>query len=114
MTLVEMFNRYADERGMGAKVIHYPTVGFVTYHLHDDGECYIEDIYVLPEKRRSHMGTILANEVVKIAKLNGCHMLTGSVVPNAMGAEISRKALIGYGFSLFEESPEFEKYSKEI
>jgi GNAT superfamily N-acetyltransferase len=111
--LTQMFDLYAEERGFGPRVLHIPEIGFATYHLHED-ECYIEDIFIMPEHRRSKIGTDIADSITEIAKKNGCSLLTGSVAPNANGAEISRKALLSYGFKLFESSEELEKYSKEI
>lgn len=113
MNLIEMFDSYAKEKGFGPRALYLENIGFALYHL-NDGECYLEDIYVMPERRRDKVATKIADEVVKIAKENGITLLTGSVVPSAKGSDISRMALKSYGFKLFETSEDFEKYYKEI
>lgn len=112
-SLVEMLEAYAKERGFGPRAIFLEGIGFAIYHLHPD-ECYLEEIYVVPERRRDKIATKIADEVVKIAKENGISLLTGSVVPSANGASVSRKALESYGFKLYETQDDFEKYYKEI
>ena len=114
MNLVEMFEEYSKEKGFGPRILHFNDVGFAVYHLNKNGECYIEDIFVVKDKRCKEMATIMANNISGIAKENNCHVLTGSVVPSANGSDASRKVLLSYGFKLFEESEDFEKYSKEI
>lgn len=113
MTLPEMFDAYAKERGFGPRVVHFDGQGFALFQIHDR-ECYLQEIYVVPEKRRDHIASKLADKVVEIAKDHGCTMLTGSVVPSANGSEVSRKALEGYGLKLFGKDEDFEKYAKEI
>jgi ribosomal protein S18 acetylase RimI-like enzyme len=111
--LSEMFDAYTKEKGFGPRVLYIPNIGFATYHINQD-ECYIEDIYIIPEKRRDHIGTKLADKIVLIAKENNCRILTGTVAPHSNGSDTSRKALLSYGFKLFEKSDDLEKYSKEI
>jgi len=111
--LVKMFQDYAIEKGFGPRIFFSENIGFATYHINKN-ECYIEDIYIIPEKRRYHAATMLAENIVRIAKENDCNILAGSVVPSANGSDISRKALVSYGFKLFEASEDFEKYIKEI
>lgn len=114
MTLVKMFEAYASERGVGGPYIyHNEDYGFATYHLHST-ECYIEDIFVVPAARKSKVAAKMADEIVKIAKLHGCKVLTGTVVPASPSAEASRLVLKGYGFKLIEATPEVESYAKEI
>jgi GNAT superfamily N-acetyltransferase len=113
MNLVEMFDSYATEKGFGPRIIHFEGTGFATYHI-SPGECYIEDIYIVPEKRKSRLATELANQVVTEAKKHGCQILTGSVSKEANGQDISRAALIGYGFKKLNEDDTMEWYAKEI
>jgi GNAT superfamily N-acetyltransferase len=97
MNLVEMFEAYAEELGFGPRILHLEGVGFATYHLHKD-ECYIEDIYVVPEKRKDRFATVMADSITLIAKRRGIPTLTGTVTPGQGGWEISKKALEAYGF----------------
>jgi len=108
-----MFDSYTREKGFGPRIVHFEHIGFATYHL-SPGECYIEDIYILPAKRKSGAGSRIADEIVKIAKMARCPMLTGSVSKDANGQEISRAALLGYGFKKINEDDTMEWYAKEI
>ena len=111
--LVKMFNDYANEKGFGANVVYAPETGFATYHLNGD-ECYIEDIYVIPEKRKSHEASKLADSIIEIAKNSGAKLLTGSVNIKANGKENSIKTLLAYGMSPCALSGDMIYFSKEI
>jgi GNAT superfamily N-acetyltransferase len=87
--------------------------GFAEYKLFKD-ECYLRDIYVVPDKRKSDVATQLADRVSHIAKAHGCKFLTGSVSPQANGATESLKVLLAYGFKLRSASPELIIFSKDI
>lgn len=113
MNIEQMFESYSEEKGFGPRMYHIPGVGFATYHL-NIGECYIEEIYVVPEKRKSSAGTKMADEIVEIAKSKGINLLTGSVSLKAKGKESSMKALLAYGMSPCATNGEMVYFSKEI
>lgn len=73
--------------------------GFATYII-EGSCCYIRDIYVVPEARKSRVGSLLADCIAEIAKKEGCTMLVGSVCPATNNATNSLKALLAYGFQL--------------
>jgi GNAT superfamily N-acetyltransferase len=77
-------------------------------------ECYVRDIYVLPEARLSGAGTEIANLISELAKENGCTYLTGSVVPSTKGATGSMMAMLKYGFSILKSQDDFIILSKEL
>jgi GNAT superfamily N-acetyltransferase len=112
--LSKMFEDYANERGFGVRVFETED-GFATYYLNEDS-CYIEDIYVVPDKRNNHIASYMADEIVKIAKTKNITKLYGSVNKLAHSAPASRKVLIAYGFSELElqDEDELEWYVKEI
>ena len=112
--LVKMFNDYAIEKGLGPRLFHIEGCGFATYHIHKDGECYIEDIYVVKEKRKDKLASIMADEISKIAKENGCRILTGSVNLEINDFEISQKVLKAYGFKYAGTLNNVEAYTKEL
>jgi hypothetical protein len=66
--LAKMFEDYAEERGFGLRILE-TEFGFATYYL-DKDHCYIEDIYVVPDKRKNHVASFMADEISKIAKNN--------------------------------------------
>lgn len=87
--------------------------GFATYRLRGD-DCYIMDIYVVPELRRAGLAAALADDVAKIAKALGYRVLTGSVDSRANGAEDSHKVLTAYGMKPYLKDEYMTYYSKEI
>ena len=59
--------------------------GFATFGYMTDGGhkyCYIEDIYVEPEKRKHNIASQYADQIATIAREAGCDRLLGSVVPS--------------------------------
>ena len=96
------YGDYIKER-LG-KLIIESDKGFATYffieHPKHGSVVYIEDIYVVPEFRRSRAGTELADFVVDVAKGRGIKVLLGSINPLANGSTESMKALIWYGMKL--------------
>lgn len=63
-------------------------------------ECYIKDIFVLKEHRRSMVGSDLADKCADIARNSGCKFLSGTVVPSTNGSTASLKGLFAYGFEV--------------
>lgn len=114
MTEIEqMFKNYAEEKGFGPRLHYVPEVGFATYHL-SEGECYIDEIYVVPEKRKSHEAAKMADAITVIAKEMGINLLTGSVCVKAKGREASMKVLLAYGFSPAATNGDLVYFAKEI
>lgn len=93
--------------------VYYDETGFATYNIVGE-ECYIEDIYVKPEFRRSHKASKIADKIVEIAKERQCKYLTGSVIPSAANAERSLKVLLGYGLRLEKAENNIIWFIKEI
>lgn len=73
--------------------------GFATYYYIKDA-CYIEDIYVAQDSRRSGVGSKYADMIAEEAKSKGYTKLMGSVNLTTNGATDSLKALLAYGFQL--------------
>jgi len=73
--------------------------GFAKYSINGD-ECYIEDIYVVPEKRKTGIASQMADEIAASAKDHGCKYLVGSVAPEARGSTESMKVLLAYGMRI--------------
>jgi GNAT superfamily N-acetyltransferase len=113
--LEKMFQDYSEERGFGPR-IYYTEFGFITYHLHkDEDECYIEDLYVVPEVRnKGFAARQLADYVCSVAKSTGVNKITGSINKLANNNDLSRKALVSYGMTKVNEDDEIEWYLKEI
>lgn len=87
--------------------------GFATYIILGE-ECYLRDIWIAPEFRKSGVGRSFCDEVEKIAKANGCKYLTGTVVPNTKGATGNMVAVIKCGFKIHSSTHEKIVLIKEI
>jgi ribosomal protein S18 acetylase RimI-like enzyme len=73
--------------------------GFATYKI-NGLECYLSDIYVLPEFRKQNIASKMADQIAIIAKEQGCKYLLGSVCPTANNADTSLRVLQAYGMRL--------------
>lgn len=108
---MSLYPDYLKERE-GLSVFETPS-GFATYKLRGS-DCYIQDIYVIPEKRKSGEALKIAEEVVAFAKRQGYNFLTGSVDARANGAEDSVKILSGYGMRPYSKEGHVTYFVKEI
>lgn len=106
-----MFFKYVKEREGLEKL--ESEMGFLTYKFRGV-DCYIKDIYVLPEHRKKNVASIMADKVAEIAKAAGVHILTGSIDSRAGGAEASEKVLISYGMKPYTKEGFVTYYAKEI
>lgn len=95
---MSLFGDYIKER-QGKEILETGD-GFATYYFPNPDTCYIEDIYVRPEARRTGLASKMADQIVQIAKENRCQALIGSVSVAAFGSTESLKALLAYGFEL--------------
>lgn len=95
--MASLFGQYILERE--GKGILENEHGFLTYKIHGE-ECYIEDIFIKKESRRSGAATEMAKEIESMARAEGCKFLTGTCVPSTRGATESMRAMLGYGFRI--------------
>ena len=87
--------------------------GFATYVYNED-YVYIEDIYVVPEKRKENIAASLADKIAEEAKAKGYKKMVGSVVPYAKGATNSLKVLLAYGMRLSHSNEHIIYFTKEL
>lgn len=110
---MSLYGQYIQEREN--KGIVESEHGFATYKLFPDlQECYIEDIYVVPEQRKSDLATDMADEISNVAKSKGYKFLTGSVVPSNNNSTASLKVLLAYGFKLLRSETNLIYFIKEL
>lgn len=91
--------------------------GFITYEFLEEGNekwCYIEELYVVPEKRKSGKVVEFADAVSKIAIENGCNKLLGSIVPSLPGAHRRMEVLMSYNFKLYSSQDNLIYLIKEL
>lgn len=87
--------------------------GFASYKFFGP-ECYIRDIYVVPEKRKTSVGTSYMEKITALAKEAGCTHLTGTVFPSANGSSESMAAILRGGFKIHSSTSEKIILTKEI
>lgn len=98
-----MYVEYAREV-LGQEMVVTPE-GFAAYIIYPEAEVngkkikevYLVDIFVRPDFRNQHFGSILIDEVARLAKEQGCTTMTGTVVPSRKTATASTMAFIKYG-----------------
>lgn len=96
-----MRNLYAEYLKERENVIHHRKgdLGFADYSINGE-ECYISNIYVVPEAREQRIAAQMADEIEAIAKEAGCKFLTGTVFKNSNGITVSVKAMLKVGFEV--------------
>lgn len=109
---MSLFSEYLQER-TNTQIIETPQ-GFATYKFMDDNTVYLEDLYVKPEFRRSHVASQLADQVCEIARSKGCTHLIGSVVPSAKNSTASMKILLAYGMEVDRSVNDFVVFRKSL
>lgn len=87
--------------------------GFATYII-TGSECYIRDIWVLPEFRQKGTASGLADIVADRARKAGCTLLTGSVCPSTKHSTDSLKVLLAYGMTLHSAETNLIWFSKSL
>lgn len=87
--------------------------GFASY-LITGAECYIRDIWVHPDFRKTKIASNMADEIVEIAKKAGCNCLIGSVYLKTTNPTASTKVLLAYGFNVHSVVQDGILFRKEI
>lgn len=111
MESIDMYAAYLEE--LGAKHLYRNDKGFVIYSF-IDGNCYLEEIYILPEFRGKKEFANLSDSIMTIAKQKGCKKLLGSVVPTINNSTRSLGMLLSYGAKLVSASNNFIVFEKEV
>lgn len=108
---MSMYSDYVKEREDFETIETWQ--GFATYKI-TGKECYIRDIYVTKDFRKSAVASEMADQIAVIAKKQDCTQLLGSVSLAANGANASIKVLLAYGFELQSAQNGFLVFKKEI
>lgn len=106
-----MWAEYIKERE-GFEVLETDK-GVATYKIMGE-ECYIKDIYVSKEHRRSGEAFKIGDHIAEMARINGCKRLSGTVVPSLGGSSESLQGLLKYGFKLHSASQDLIILVKEL
>lgn len=108
---MSLYSQYLEE--LGHKKIIETEFGFASYII-TGNECYIEDIYIVPEKRQLLGASDLANKVVEEAKKQNCKYLIGTVNTSINDPTRSIKVLFGYGFKFLRANQNALVFIKDI
>lgn len=87
--------------------------GFVVYYYVNDS-VYLEDIYVLPQFRKTRVASELADKVAIIAKESECKSMIGSVATWDKNATKNIEILIKYGMKFNSSNENMLYFTKEI
>lgn len=109
MSLYAKYIREREEK----EILEYDE-GFATFKIFDNGECYLQDIYVVPDARKTGMAAKMADKVVEIAKERGCNTLVGSVCVDDKNATLNMKIFLAYGMEIYKNSGTIIFLKKDI
>lgn len=76
--------------------------GFAVFKIFDNKECYLQDLYVIPDYRKTGLATEMTNKIVEIAKEKGCNTLIGSVCSDDKYATRNMKVFLAYGMQIYK------------
>lgn len=108
---MSLYSQYMEE--LGVRKIIETEFGFATYTI-TGNECYIPDIYIVPDKRKSQEASKLADLITEEAKKQGCKYLFGTVHTSIKDPTRSIKVLLGYGFNFLRVDKNSLIFMKEI
>ena len=111
LAVPSMYAQYLRERE-GVGVVE--TSRSMAIYVINNEECYIRDIFVLPEFRNKHESYKIADLVAEIGRKSNCKILTGSVVPTMANSNKSIKMLMGYGMKLHSSRENLIFFSKDL
>lgn len=98
--MASLYAQYIKEREN--KDIVESDKGFATYQIFDNGECYIQDIFVAPEFRSQKVSYDMEKEISHIAKEKNCHSLIGSVCLDTNHASRNLQILLNDKWHLYK------------
>ena len=110
--MLSLYGQYLTERT--SRGILETEHGFATFDYITDDTVYIVDLYVVPEKRKSHVASEIADKICEEAVKAGRKYLLGSVDLTAKGAETSCKVLEAYGMVIHKVAEPMVFYVKQI
>jgi GNAT superfamily N-acetyltransferase len=106
-----LYAQYVKERE-GAEMLERPW-GFAVYKWEKD-HVYLQDIYVIPEKRKGGFGVGLMHAVADLAREKGLETMFGSVVPSTpFGHEMSQ-IMFKLGFRLHSSGHDIIYFRKDL
>jgi len=99
------------------QILEIKDQGFITYSyttLGDDKAVYVEDIYIVPELRKTKLMLKMIREIYSEAKEKGCSVALGSVQLNTKKPETSIRLLLDHGMKVLRNENQKIWFFKEI
>ena len=106
-----LYARYIAERA-GAQILE-ESYGFIAYRI-SGLECFIMEMFLAPEARRSWQFKSLMMKLEDIAKSEGCSVITANVFLENPGASNTIIAGLKYGFKVRNGSGAAVLIAKEL
>ncbi|MGE3608006.1 MAG: GNAT family N-acetyltransferase [Bacteriovoracaceae bacterium] len=110
---MSLYADYINEIDCGRKIIESNDY-FVAYFIHPHGECYIEDMYIIPEKRKSGLCFEILRSIEEIAKSNNCKILSHAIVKTHKNKDHVEGASVAFGFKFHSETETEKNFIKEL
>lgn len=73
--------------------------GFITYQIRGD-EVFIRDFYVVPPRRKTRVAFNLGQQLIQVAKAQGCRSMVATVFPLLNGSQEALKIFMKYGMKI--------------
>jgi GNAT superfamily N-acetyltransferase len=109
--MASLYAEYIKE-WMGHEIIENEC-GFASYSFEPYG-CYIRDIFVIPELRKTKLASRMADEIAEIARSQGVRKLFGTVNLLSKSSTESLKVLLAYGFRVRNCTEDLIMMEKDI
>lgn len=109
---MSLYAEYIQERE--EKEIIESDKGFATFKTFDNGECYLQDLYVIPSERQTGLATQMTDKIVDIARERGCKLLVGSVCVDDKYATRNMKVFLSYGMQIYKNTGSMIFLKKDI
>lgn len=109
---MKLYVDYVKER-LGRESIVIEDKAFITYEM-DETECYVVDIYVRPDLRKTGIMAEISEKIEKIARDNGCKHMTGTVQVTANNSTNSLSYCLSLGYELWDVQGKVIIIKKEL
>lgn len=89
--------------------------GWLNYFINNDGNCYLENMYIFPESRKRQKGTsLLSNLEIQAQEIHGCKMLYTSINRHIPQADINLQIALKRGFKFHSSNNDAIILKKEL
>jgi hypothetical protein len=101
--IADLYERHLFESN-GTLIIRDGDNGFASYKITGD-ECFLHEIYVVPDKRQNGIAGRLIAAMKSIARSANCKMLTANIFLEHLNSNETTKAALAVGFRIVAVRP---------